>query len=568
MISTDDPRATGRFYTPPPVADLVLELARRGPSDTVWDPTCGDGVFLRAARQRAHPPQRLFGTDIDGAALGRIDIEGADLRQTDLFALDPDDLPPMDAIVGNPPFVRLERMDPGYRAWVRGRVEQALGFPPPPQADLSMLVLLYCTRFLAEGGRLAFVMPATFLEAAASQPVRRWLLEEFGLKAVLESRREPWFPAVSVNTVVVALEQGCEEAVFGQLLEPASGRAAHAALGLAEGDVDVRTLPRDELLAFPRWSEPLRAPQAWFDVLREARGLRPLRAWKPKFLELKYGTKTGISPFFAPRGRGLADAGVEAPYRRPFLRSLRDVDAYTVRAEDVQTELLHWEGDDPSKAEAPGLHRWIRKGTRSRTAAGVRWPQVQSVRGNRPWYRLRRVETGDVLIPQFRAARHVVHANPDGVPVNNSAWWGRFTDPAHAEIGLAMLNASWTALAFEVCGRVNLGEGLLTAYGPDLQRLPLPHPRRFVGTPEGAALVAAWESMQQRDVLPWAQEVEKSDRIALDAAFFAALGVRDPAVGHAVRQGALTRLTERTALAGALRASRRADREARRAGVR
>ena len=560
MIDADDPRLTGRFYTPPGVADLVLELARRGTSDTVWDPTCGDGVFLRCARRRGHPAVRLFGTDLDGDALDRVNIEGATLQQRDLFGLEPVDLPPMDAIVGNPPFIRNERLDPRYRAWVQARVQEGLGFAPPAKADLSILALLHCTRFLAPGGRLAFVMPSTFLESAGAQPVRRWLLQELGLRAVVESRREPWFPAVAINTVVVALERDAEETTFAQLRSPASAQAAYAILGLAEADVELRTLPRDELAAFPRWSEPLRAPPVWFDVLRDARGLRPLRAWKPAFLELKYGTKPGISAFFSPRGRGLADAGIEAPYRRPFLRSLRDVDAYTVRADAVTTELLHWDGEEPSRAEAPRLHAWIHRGNRSRTAKGLRWPEVQSVRSNRPWYRLRRVEAGDVLIPQFRAARHVVHDNPDGVPVNNSAWWGRFTDPAWAEIGAALLNTSWTALAFEVCGRVNLGEGLLTAYGPELDRLPLPHPRRFVGTPQGDALVEAWRAMKQREVLPWALEVDQPDRAALDAAFFAGVGLPAEGVGRDVRAGALRRLQERTELARALRDTRRAAR--------
>jgi adenine-specific DNA-methyltransferase len=557
MISSDDPRSSGRFYTPPGVADFVLELARRGKSDTVWDPTCGDGVFLRQARRRGHPAKRLFGTDVDGRALDRIDIPDATLRQTDLFDLQPDDLPPMDAIVGNPPFVRIERLDPNYRRRIQGIVAEGVGFVPPAQSDLSILVLLHCTRFLAPGGRLAFIMPATFLEAAFATPVRRWLLEEFGLRAVVESRQEPWFPAVSVNTVVVALEKDSEEATFAQLKEPASGELAYAVLGLSDGDVKTRTLPKEDLTAFPRWSEPLRAPQVWFDVLEQARGLRPLRSWQPAFLQLKYGTKPGISAFFAPRGRALEAAGVEPAFRRPFLRSLRDLDTYTVHTDAVKTELLHWDGDVPDKAAAPGLHRWIWKGSRTRTAAGVRWPKVKSVQGNKPWYRLRRVETGDVLIPQFRASRHAVFANPEGVPVNNSAWWGRFTDPAWREIGAAMLNSSWTALAFEVCGRVNLGEGLLTAYGPDLQRLPLPHPKRFVGTPHGAALVEAWRSMRERDVLPWALEMGQEDRVALDAAFLAGIGVSDRTVAPAVRAGTRRLLEERTGLASALRASRR-----------
>ncbi len=520
----------GRFYTPPGVVDLVLGLALRSQADRIWDPTCGDGAFLRGAARAGF--ERLWGTDQDAGALASVDVP-ATLRCTDLFALEPADLPAFDAIVGNPPFVRVERLEPERRRWLRERVGASLPIPLPAQADLSLLAMLHCTRFLAPGGRLAFVMPNTVLDAEFGAPLRRHLLEQVGLRAVVESRVEAWFPEVSLNTAVVVLER-CERATFVQLDAPASAAAAEAVLlGGQQGWTQER-------LDGTRWTEPLRAPAVWFEVLERAELHSP-----HDFMELRYGLKPGISAFFAPKD-GLP---VEPAFKRPFLRTLRGVDGYVLQPQDAKAELLFWEGEPELP---PGVQRWIEDGAARTSRSGVPWPEVPSVRANQPWYRLRAVPTGDVVLPQFRHARHVVHDNPRGLPVNNSAWWGRFLDPAWRELGVALLNCSWAALAAEVRGRTNLGEGLLTCYGPDFAALPLPHPGRL----EGGAIVQAWRVLRRRRALPFPEDAKQPDRHALDAAVFAALGL-PASLAEPVRQGAVDLLEARLGRAVALRQARR-----------
>jgi hypothetical protein len=203
----------------------------------------------------------------------------------------------------------------------------------------------------------------------------------------------------------------------------------------------------------------------------------------------------------------------------------------------------------------PGAAAWIRLGQARANRSGTPWPRVPSVRGNRPWYVLGKIVSGDVLLPQFRAERHHVIDNPDRVPVNNSAWWGSWLDPAHREVGVALLNSTWMALAAEVIGRVNLGEGLLTCYGPDLDDLPMPDPQLFLGTAPGDRLLTAWRSLRERDVLPLHEEVCRRDRIALDDAVVDGLGVARSA-GEQIRTAAARLCAERLDLATRLRSAR------------
>ena len=546
----------GRFYTPPGVADLALGLALRSPDDRVWDPTCGDGAFLRRAAAAGHRQELLHGHDLDPEAVSSTGeaLPDARLEVADLFALDPRAIGLFDAIVGNPPFVRNERLPAARRRAIRAAVAASIGWEPPAQADLSVLALLWCLGFLAPGGRLSFVMPNTWMDAAFGRAVRRWLVERHRLLAVVESRREPWLPEARVNTVIVALERGAAAGTtsFVRCLETAGGGLAAPILA---GRSDPRLALRRAAAPHDRWSPLLRAPDCWFEV-RRAAGPRLVRLGDPErpLLRRAYGTKTGITAFFCPDPAELDRAGVEAPFRRPFLRSLKGVHRYQIRHADVRGELFACPGPVES-GRHPGAAAWVRQGEGRRNRHGTPWPEVPSVRSNRPWYVLGTVRSGDVILPQFRAERHHVIANPDRVPVNNSAWWGRWIDPDLAGVGVALLNTTWMALAAEVLGRVNLGEGLLTCYGPDLDDLPLPDPTRFVGQLAGHRLLEAWSRMSRREVLPLEREVEQADRAALDAAMLEGLGL-DPTLGDRIRRGAARLCAERLALASSLRAAR------------
>ena len=521
----------GQFDTPPHVADLGFAAAVRSRDDRVWEPTCGPGSFLHAALRAGHPADRLLGTEIDAPRLeaARRTLPSVDLRLSDLFALTPQKLGVFDAVVGNPPFVRPERIDRSDRRRIRAAVAASTGFEAPAKADLAVLALLHCTAFLAPGGRLSFVMPNSWMDADFGAPVRRFLLRDHRLVRIVESRDDPWFPEVSLNTVVVVLERTSEREPTEFVQLRGGTRHVHRA-DAPEG----------------RWTIPLRAPKVWWAVTRASAGrLRPLG----DLADLGYGTKVGIAPFFTPRAPDGAD--VEDRWRRPFLRSLRGLHRYEVRRSDVSGVLLDFSADPAAAADParnPGAAAWIHQGETRRNRGGRPYPEVPSVRHHRPWYALREVRTGPLLVPQFRAERHYILANPGAVPVNNSAWYARWRAPIDPDLVGGLLNCTWMALAAEVLGRTNLGEGLLTLYGPDLKALPVPD----VASPD---IAAAFRTIKGRAVLPLREELRLDDRAALDCAVGRALGLSSSTMED-VRSAALRMLEERCGLAEKLRSAR------------
>ena len=112
----------GQWFTPPEVADLALALALPGQREQLrlLDPACGDGVFL--ARARVAGCTNLVGIELDpeAAAAARAAVPGARIAQGDLFDLEPDQ--GFDVVVGNPPYVRQERIGPRQKDRVRLRL--------------------------------------------------------------------------------------------------------------------------------------------------------------------------------------------------------------------------------------------------------------------------------------------------------------------------------------------------------------------------------------------------------------------------------------------------------------
>jgi predicted RNA methylase len=115
----------GSFYTPEPVADLVLSLVLGGrdlAGVRLIDPTCGDGGFLALAVARGLAPSQLAGLDIDAEAVAaaRARVPGVAVAVGDLFSAELGG--GFTAVVGNPPYVRVERVG----AATKGRVAATL----------------------------------------------------------------------------------------------------------------------------------------------------------------------------------------------------------------------------------------------------------------------------------------------------------------------------------------------------------------------------------------------------------------------------------------------------------
>lgn len=210
-------KGLGAFYTPLSMASVLTDWAVRTPTDVALDPSFGGLVFLRAARTRLEelgaPPQRiseqLYGIDLDDAAHRAaaaedwLGLDRSHLLESDFFAVDPDELPAVQALIGNPPYIRYQAFN-GSSAGARQLALKA-GVRLSRLASSWAPFVVHGTSFLAEGGRTAQVLPGEILHAHYAEEVVEFLRREFGriFIAVFEERI---FPGALEDVVLLFAE--------------------------------------------------------------------------------------------------------------------------------------------------------------------------------------------------------------------------------------------------------------------------------------------------------------------------------------------------------------------------
>ena len=149
--------------------------------------------------------------------------------------------------------------------------------------------------------------------------------------------------------------------------------------------------------------------------------------------------------------------------------------------------------------------------------------QRPSCKGRPRWWDLGEQPPFDWLILRFRDKRN-------WTPINETpsllAGDVVFTATLHnrdtIQSANAVANSTLAVLVSEIYGRANLGDGLLTTYGPDILSFDFISPD-WIDAQSSESLSQAFELIKQRDVLSIFDEIHQPDRRALDAIIFDAL---------------------------------------------
>ena len=305
LISPEERHKYGQFYTRAEVVDLILSFCIRDGTETAMDPACGGGTFLvRAyARKRELAPQRkhgerlseLYGADISpfAAHLTTINLATRDLiddenypqvARSDFFNLKPHqtfirlprhvtmkglgasqhrnvEIPPLDAVIGNPPYVRQEGIpkaknhkqpEPGSKEFYQ-RIAKQQHAELSGRSDIHCYFWPHAASFLKPEGMLCLLTSSQWLDVEYGFRLQAWMLQHFEIAAIFESLDEPWFVGARVATAVAILKRQPDEAKrmanttrFVQLRRPIRELLAHD--GTTAGAVRAADSLRDEIL--------------------------------------------------------------------------------------------------------------------------------------------------------------------------------------------------------------------------------------------------------------------------------------------------------------------------------
>jgi predicted RNA methylase len=200
-------RARGAFFTPPALAAFVAEAViapLRGGPVAVLDPAAGDGRFLAAAA--AAGATRLVGIERDPAtaAAAREVVPAATIVVGEAL-LGRVEVGEVDAVVGNPPYVRsihLRASDPALWEALRGKFAAT----SHGEWDLYGAFLERSLAWVRPGGRVGLVVPSRWLTARASARLRAHLAG--AVEAIVDFGARQLFDGATTYTSVVVMARG------------------------------------------------------------------------------------------------------------------------------------------------------------------------------------------------------------------------------------------------------------------------------------------------------------------------------------------------------------------------
>ncbi|HET6453999.1 MAG TPA: N-6 DNA methylase [Armatimonadota bacterium] len=250
LVSKSAKGAKGQYFTPRHVVEFCVRMIKPDKGETVVDPACGSGGFLMHAFNyiRCHHDMseqesaeycktKLWGFDIDSRAVriakalfmltGGTSINAIRLNSllrpdmAGLFALagegteEPENGSSLtiedvarsqlrhhkgfDVVLTNPPFageVRESHLLNGYVS-SQGRLS----------VERDVLFIERCVQLLRPGGRMAIVLPHNKLGADAWGYVRKWLLQNTRVLAVVGLGRNTFLPHTHQKAEVLFLQK-------------------------------------------------------------------------------------------------------------------------------------------------------------------------------------------------------------------------------------------------------------------------------------------------------------------------------------------------------------------------
>jgi type I restriction-modification system DNA methylase subunit len=297
LIPPEERHVLGQFYTPRPIAELIVKWAIRSPDDKVLDPGCGSGTFLVEAYKRLaelklkkpfkeikYVPEdvhkqilnQLYGIDINEfpAHLTSMNLAMKNVRVPslvlnifvrDYFTIRPGfkTLAPykvktpegekevevvfkdFDAVVGNPPYTRWTQIPELTRRQISGNKElSSIISDYGLEAQVSRGVepgiyvywIIHSSRFLKEGGRLGMIISDTWLQTDYGRDFFKFLLDHYKIHAIIDISARV-FPVPLIGTCIVLLERCSNEN------ERKGDKSLFIYLDISKGGIDV-----DEIL--------------------------------------------------------------------------------------------------------------------------------------------------------------------------------------------------------------------------------------------------------------------------------------------------------------------------------
>lgn len=203
----------GAYYTPAPIARFMLKWGLEGKQQqSILEPSCGDGVFLRELSARIASVAKVTAVEYDPEEADKAARAGMPKMQVlcdDFHSFCLSCTEHFDFVVGNPPFIR-------YQYYPREQQERAshifkqAGLTRSKLTNAWVSFVVGGTLLLKETGRLAFVLPSELLMVKYASQLRRFLAKTFN-KITIISFQNLVFEQIQQDVILLLCEKNKTE---------------------------------------------------------------------------------------------------------------------------------------------------------------------------------------------------------------------------------------------------------------------------------------------------------------------------------------------------------------------
>ena len=399
-VSTVHRKRFAQFFTPQPLARLMVEMATPRVGERVLDPAVGTGVFVQAVAE-AQVSAHITALDVDPVVLSAFRActqraMCAETIQADFLAWN--DTRRFDVVIGNPPYLKYQHFECSEE--LRDRLRGALGITVSRLSNLYLLFILEGYRRLVPGGRLVFVVPGEWTNANFGVPFKRFLLAEGCLRRMVYfSHVSEHFDDALTTVSVLELRKPAENEACTThfdvcyVKDGTSADAVRRSLATQTGSSGVHWFGLDlaSVAGESKWDDLLRRRGVGEDI---GPGAVPLSA----FCTSRRGIATGANGFFHLSRAQAAAHGLASHNLRPCIGGARHLQGLVLD----QTDLERMQNADlptvlfdvtmpPNADEA----RYIRDGE----AQGL--PSRYLLSKRKPWYSMEGHRAAPVWVGVF-----------------------------------------------------------------------------------------------------------------------------------------------------------------------
>ena len=342
LVSTAISPEFGSIYTPSDYAQFLISWAIRSPDDIVMDLGVGGGSFVFNSFNRLvelgadslNAQLQIYGSEIDKISYENF-IKLCNEKSFSFPNITNDNFfgaifPEVNAIVGNPPYVR--RMYIKSTDSVRDRVVQGNQHVTHSElsrlTDLYVYFLLYALPKLKPGGRLAVITAESWLNVSYGEVLKKYLLKEFDIECLISLDRRV-FDDAQVKPVMLLgkkknatqknefirffrVKNGLPIKKINNIIEPSElGNNNHK-------DVIVHEIKQDDINSNHPWGIYFKLPDI-YEKLSE----HPLLSSISSLALTRVGLQTLAKDFFVLTSSRASAAQIEEQYLRPLAQSSR-----------------------------------------------------------------------------------------------------------------------------------------------------------------------------------------------------------------------------------------------------